>query len=198
MLASEPGLELVGEASGGEEAIQATADLDPDVVLMDIRMPSMNGTEAVRQIKSEHPTTSVIMLTMYDSETYVVESIRAGAAGYLTKDASRELLCHAIRAVVDGGTLVRSGLLRQAIQGLLRAPKKAEAGVDPSVIDRLTPRELEVLRLLAQGYGNKALRNRLNLAEVTVKKHVQNVIGKLGVSDRTHATILAVRLGLAE
>ena len=198
MLAGESGIELVGEASGGQEAVQEVASLKPDVVLMDIRMPDMSGTEATRQIKNANPTTSVIMLTMYDSEMYVVESIRAGAAGYLTKDASRELLGHAIRAVVDGGTLVRSGLLRQAIQGLLHTTDGTENGAGASLVGRLTPRELEVLRLLAKGLGNKALSKQLNIAEVTVKKHVQNVIGKLGVSDRTHAAVLAVRLGIAE
>ena len=196
MLADEPDIRLVGEASCGEEAVRATDDMEPDVVLMDVRMPGMGGMEATRLIKSSHPTTSVIMVTMYDNEMYVVESLRAGAAGYLTKDSSRDLLCHAIRAAVDGGTLVRSELLGRALQSPPLTAKSAGNGGDTSLLECLTPRELEVLTLLAQGHRNKDLCAQLNVAEVTVKKHVQNIIGKLGVSDRTHAAVLAVRLGL--
>ena len=198
MLSGEPTMDLVGEASSGEEAVDRIKELGPDVVLMDIRMSGMSGIEAARHVKDESPTTSIIMLTMYDSEMYVVDAIRCGAAGFLTKDCSRELLCHAIRAVVNGGTLVRSGLLRQAIQGLIQAPGESKERGDPSLMSRLTQRERQVLRLLAQGLGNKTICARLNVAEVTVKKHVQNIIGKLGVSDRTHAAIIAVRSGLAE
>jgi DNA-binding NarL/FixJ family response regulator len=198
MLSEERDIVVVGEASSGEEAIQKATELDPNVVLMDIRMPGMSGTEAVRQIKSARPITPVIMLTMYDSDMYVVDALQAGAAGYLTKDVSRELLCHAIRLVVDGGTTVRSGLLKCAIDALLRASagKKQESGV--SLVEHLTPRELDVLRLLACGHGNKEICRELHLAEVTVKKYVQQVIQKLGVSDRTNAAIHAVRLGLVE
>lgn len=198
MLAGEAGIEVVGEASCGEEALDKTAELKPHVVLMDIRMPGMSGIEATQRLKKAHPTTSVIMLTMYDSEVYVVEAIRCGAAGYLTKDSSRELICHAVRSAADGGTLVRSGLLRQAIQGMLRMPKDLKEPSASLLVDHLTPRELEVLRLLAQGHANKAISAELSLAEVTVKKHVQSIIGKLGASDRTHAAILSVRLGLVE
>jgi len=197
MLASEPGIEVVAEAASGEEALQKTEEMKPQVVLMDIRMPGLSGTEATRQLKRSHPSTSVIMLSMYDSDLYVVEAIRSGAAGYLTKDTSRELLCHAIRAVVDGGALVRTGLLRQAVQGLSRPVKEGREGEDSSLASRLTPREIEVLRLLAQGHRNKVICAELNLAEVTVKKHVQSITGKLGVSDRTQAAVLGVRLGLA-
>jgi DNA-binding NarL/FixJ family response regulator len=196
MLSDQPDIVVAGEASSGEEAVQMTKELEPHVILMDIRMPGMSGTEATRHIKSTKPTTSVIMLTMYDSDMYVVEAIQAGASGYLTKDVSRELLCHAIRSVVDGGTMVRSGLLRRAIEVLLRASTSRKQDADVSLIEHLTPRELDVLRLLAQGYGNKEICQELKLAEITVKKYVQTVIQKLGVSDRTHAAIQAVRLGL--
>lgn len=198
MLGDEADIAVVGEASTGEEAIHKVTELEPDVVLMDIRMPGMSGTEAAKRIKDLRPTTAVIMVTMYDSEMYVIEAIRAGVAGYLTKDASRELLCHSVRAVMDGGTMVRSGLLRLAVEGLLRIPQGAEGQPDLPLADRLTERERDVLRLLAQGYANKAISAELDLAEITVKKYVQNVIGKLGVSDRTHAAIVGVRLGLAE
>ena len=198
MLSGEPDIVVVGEASSGEEALQRAQELAPHVVLMDIRMPGMSGTEAARRIKKASPTIAVIMLTVYDSDAYVVEAIQAGAAGYLTKDCSREILCHAVRAVVDGGTLVGSGLLRRAIQGLLHSGKGMEYAVDSSLSSRLSPREQDVFRLLAQGNGNKDICAELNLAEVTVKKHVQSLIGKLGVSDRTQAAILGVRLGMVQ
>lgn len=199
MLSGEADIVVVGEASSGKEALQRVQELAPHVVLMDIRMPGMSGTEAALRIKSTSPTTSVIMFTMYDSDMYVVEAIRAGAAGYLTKDVSRELLCHAVRSVVDGGTMVRSGLLKRAMDALLRssAGDKKE-GADVSLVERLTPREMDVLRLVARGYGNKEICEELKLAEITVKKYVQTVIQKLGVSDRTHAAIQALRLGLVE
>ncbi len=198
MLSGEADIDVVGEASTGEEALQMVAELEPNVVLMDIRMPGMSGTEAARKVKSLRPTTAVIMVTMYDSEMYVIEAIRAGAAGYLTKDASRELLCHSVRAVMDGGTMVRSGLLRQAVEGLFEKATGPEVEADLSLTGRLTERERDVLRLLAQGHGNKDIAAELHLAEITIKKYVQNVISKLGVSDRTHAAIVGVRLGLAE
>lgn len=201
MLESDPKIEVVGEVGSGEEAVESVALLEPQVVLMDIRMPGMNGMEATRRIKSARPAIGVIVLTMYDCEMYVVEAIRAGAAGYLVKDSSRELLCHAIHAVADGGTMVRSTLLRRAIHGLLHVPEAPMGdanGSAPTGIERFTSRELDVVRLMAQGFPNKRIAHELSLAEVTVKKHVQSIIGKLGVSDRTHAAIMAVRLGLAE
>jgi len=198
MLAGQQDIVMVGEACGGREAVQKAEELEPRVVLMDIRMPGMSGIEATRHIKSMKPTTAVIMLTMYDSDMYVIEAIHAGAAGYLTKDVSRELLCHTIRSVVDGGTTVHGGLLRNAVDALLRASagERIQAAVSP--VAQLTPRELDVLRLLAGGHRNKEICQELHLAEVTVKKHVQNVIQKLGVSDRIHAAVLAVKLGLVE
>lgn len=200
MLMGEPGIEVVGEASSADEAVRKVGELDPDVVLMDIRMPGVNGIEATRSIKKAHPTTAVIMLTISDSEIYVVEAIRAGAAGYLTKDCSGELLCHGIKAVADGGTLFRSRLLRRAVQGLFRTHRKGEEEEEEGtvLVERLSPRELEVLHLAAQGYSNKQVARVLNLAEVTVKKHFQSVVAKLGASDRTHAVITAFRLGLIE
>lgn len=198
MLASEPDMEVVGEASSGEEALQKVGPLRPQVVLMDIRMPGMGGIAATQRIKEAQPTIAVIMLTMYDSEMYVVEAVRSGAAGYLLKDASRELMCHAVRAAVDGGVLIRSGLLRLASRGLGGgAYGLAQVKEQPNDV-ALTPRELEVLRLLAQGHGNKEVARELYLAEVTVKKYVQAIIGKLNASDRTHAAIKALRLGIIE
>lgn len=200
MLSGEPGIEVVGAAGNAEEALAKVAELKPDVVLMDIRMPGINGIEATHRIKSGHPGVAVIVLTMYDSEMYVVEALRAGAAGYLVKDASKELLCNTIKAVVSGGTMVRSGLLSQALRG---GPSRfaADPGAgkhDPAMVERLTARELEVLRLVAQGRDNREICTDLILAEVTVKKHVQSIMAKLGVSDRTNAAIKAMRMGLVE
>ncbi|MBI4298859.1 MAG: response regulator transcription factor [Chloroflexi bacterium] len=196
ILSNEPGMEVVGEAKSGEEAISKVAELEPDVVLMDVSMPGVGGMEATKAIKKTHPTTFVIMLTVHDGEGHLVESICSGASGFLTKDTSLSLLCHAVRAVVEGGSLLRSRLLRGAIQDLHIRPKGEGEGVNKVLIGRLSSRELDVLRLLARGYGNKAICNELNLAEVTVKKYVQSIVGKLDVSSRAQATILAVQLGL--
>ncbi len=198
MLSGEPGIVVAGEASNGEEALQKVAELAPHVVLMDIRMPGMSGTETVKRLKRSWPAVPVVMLTMYDSDMYVVEAIQAGAAGYLTKDVSRELLSHAVRSVVDGGSMVCSGLLKLAIGAVLRTPAATKEGTAVSLVERLTPREMDVLRLVARGYANKEICAELGLAEVTVKKYVQAVVQKLGVSDRTHAAVQAVRLGLVE
>jgi len=200
MLRDEPGIEVVGDAPNAEGAIQMAEELKPQVVLMDLRMPGIGGIEATQRIKKAHPTIAVIMLTMYDGEVYVIEAIRCGAAGYLVKDASKDLICDAIRSVVDGGTLIRSGLLRQAFQMALPMARAGEHANEreSSTAGRLTRREMEVLRMVAQGHGNKAIAAQLGLAEVTVKKNVQAILGKLGVSDRTQAAIMGIRLGLVE
>lgn len=203
MLISDPGITVVGEAGEGQEAVEKAERLEPDVVLSDIRMPGLSGIEVTRQIKQLRPATVVILLTMYDSDMYVVEALRAGAAGYLLKDSSRELLCEAIHAAVEGSTMVRSRLLRQALQGVprLSAPSGPVGRAPPPgrrATGQLTGRELDVLRLLTEGYANKEIAKELYLAEVTVKKRVQSIIAKLGASDRTHAAILAVRQGLVE
>ena len=198
MLDGHPGIKIVGEAGTGEEAIQKAKQLEPDVVLTDIRMPDMSGIEVTRRIKAEQPGTAVIALTMYDSEVYMIEAIRAGAVGYLVKDCSRELLCHTINAAVRGGTMVRSDLLRRANQGPSRGWRQIRDETDHVVAERFTVRELDVLRLVVQGYTNKDIARELGLVEVTVKKHLQNIVGKLGVSDRTQAAVMAMRLGLVE
>lgn len=202
ILSGEPGIQVVGEAASGEEALEKADQLKPDVVLADIRMPGMNGIELTRRIKAAHPGIIVIVLTMYDRQAYVVEAIRAGAAGYLEKDSPAELLCRSIKAAAQGGSLIKSGLLRRAIQGLPRVPGRpsleGEGQAGPGVRRQLTARELQVLRLVAQGLTNKEIARDLDVAQETVKKHVQNITGKLGASDRTHAAIIAMRLGLVE
>ncbi len=199
MIGGESRMEMIDEASSGEEALEKVSLLEPDVVLVDIRMPGMNGIEVTKRIKAARPDTAVILLTMYDSEVYVTEALRAGAAGYLVKDTPRELLLHAIDAAVSSGTIVRSGLLRQTVHGLLQEPRKLRKGqADVGFNERFTPRELEVVRLVAQGYPNRAIAKELSLAEVTVKKHVQSIIAKLGVSDRTQVAIMTIREELVQ
>ncbi len=206
MLGGDPGLEVVGEASGGEEAVSKAAELEPDVVLMDIQMPDISGIESTRRIKEAKPATCVIMITVYESEIYVVEALRAGAAGYLLKDSSPELLCHAVKAVVDGASMVGSALLRRAVGGAARDPQLRRDGPAgpglmqrmPLFTERLTAREMDVLRLVAQGLANKEIARKLNVAEFTAKKHVQNIIAKLNVSDRTQAAIVAVKVGVVD
>ena len=199
MLSSESWIEMVDDASSGEDALEKVNLLEPDVVLVDIRMPGMSGIEVTKRIKAARPETAVILLTMYDSEVYVAQALRAGAAGYLLKDSSRELLLRTIDAAVSGGTIVRSGLLRKTIHGLSQSPSRLRHGqADVELNERFTPRELEVVGLVAQGYPNRAIAEELSLAQVTVKKHVQSIIAKLGVDDRTQVAIMTIRMGLAQ
>lgn len=196
MLSGDPTVEVVGAAASGEEALEMVSRLEPDVVLTDIRMPGMSGIEVTRRIKEVRPATAVVVLTMYDSETYVLEAIRAGAAGYLVKDSSQELLCSSMRTVISGGTMVRGDLLRRAIQTGVPHGRKSEDV--PRLVETLTERELQVLRLVVEGLSNGDIARHLNLAEVTIKKNVQSVIAKVGASDRTNAAVAAVRLRLFE
>jgi DNA-binding NarL/FixJ family response regulator len=198
MLATDEAIEVVAEAGDGAEAVAKTAEHEPDVVLMDLRMPNLDGLEATRRIKAQNPATAVIMLTMYDNDAYVIDAVRAGAGGYLLKDASRDLLGHTIRAVNCGGTLIKTALLREAIAGLVdtSAERSRESSQAIGGLEEPTPREREVLTLLAEGYTNKEIGQKLIIAEDTAKKHVQNIIAKLGASDRTHAVMKAARAGL--
>jgi DNA-binding NarL/FixJ family response regulator len=198
ILSSEKNIEIIGEASSGEEAVKLVGEKKPDVVLMDIRLPKMSGIEATRAIKNENPNVSIIVLTMYDFEMYIVEAIRAGADGYLVKDASRALLLQAIWVIVNGGSFVRRDLLKKALRASPGKVMSIKGNSDGIMMERFTEREMEVLHLLTKGRGNKAIQEIMKLANVTVKKHVQNIIGKLGVSDRIEAAIKAVRMGMVE
>lgn len=200
MLNSDPEIEVVGEVGNGEDAVAKALELEPQVVLMDIRMPGMSGVEATQRIKTARPAIAVIVTTVYESGAYVVEAFRAGAAGYLVKDCSQELLCHAVHAVLDGGATVGGSLLRQTAEKLMGRPSRqgdGESG-DSWVTERFTAREMEILRLVAQGHGNRQIARDLSLAEVTVKKYVQSILGKLGASDRTQAAVFALRRGLVD
>lgn len=196
ILETDPGMCVVEEASDGVEAVAKVTELHPDVVLMDVRMPLMDGLEATRQIKANHPTTSIIMMTSYDEDALVIDSVRAGAAGYLLKDTSRDLLLHTIWAVVSGGILVKATLLRKAVEGLAAQAQFTKVPLQNAQAEQLTEREREVLKLIVEGRTNRVIADTLSLAEVTVKKHVQSVIAKLGASDRTQAAVTAIRSGL--
>ena len=201
MLEGSPLVRLVGEARDGREAIEMVARVKPNLVLMDYKMPGMDGLEATRRIKAEYPTVSVVMMTSYEDEAIVLDAVQAGAGGYLVKDSSRELLLHTVMAVASGGILVKASLLKRALHHDLQNASKKEA-VRPPVtmrpIESLTVREESILRLMAEGKTNKAIADKLGFAEVTVKKHVQEIIAKLYASDRTHAAVIAMRLGVID
>ena len=181
------------------EAVEKAGEHRPQVILMDLRMPNSDGLEATRRIKSQFASMSVIVLTIYDNDAYIVDAVRAGAGGYLLKDASRDLLIHTIRAVNSGGMLIKSSLLREAMLSLADATgdqfKRKRIGATTSP-NGLTPRERDVLRLVIEGQSNKEIGRALSISEDTAKKHVQTILSKLGVSDRTQAAVKAVRAGL--
>jgi len=200
MLNTAPDIEVVAEAGDGLEAVDKANELQPHVVLMDLRMPNLDGIEATRRIKSHIPSVSVIVLTIYDNDAYVVDAVRSGAGGYLLKDASRDLLIHTIRAVNSGGMLIKTSLLREAMLTLSDAAGdqlKGKPG-DTAALGELTNREHDVLRLLIRGQSNKQIGQALSISEGTAKKHVQTIMLKLGVSDRTQAAVKAVRAGFAD
>lgn len=197
MLETDAEIRVVGEATNGAEAIEQSAALHPDVILLDVRMPGLGGIEVVRQLKDRAIETAVIMITSYDDDALIVDAVRAGADGYLMKDVSRDLLSHTIKAVVSGGVLIKASLLRKVVRQLSENVRESEArSPDGGLSEKLTDRECEILRLVAEGQTNKEIADRLALAEVTIKKHVQSIIAKMRASDRTHAAITGMRLGL--
>ena len=195
MLAPEPDIIVVGEAGGGEEGIGLALELKPDVVLMDVRMPGMDGLTALERLKKTVPSASVIMVTLYDDTDYLLRAVSAGAAGYILKDAHRSELVRAVRVTADGGAIIEPMMLPQLLQ--LMGPSLM--GRDQSVTysaETLSPRELQVLRLIAEGCTNQEIADTLIVGATTIKTHVQNILRKLGVSDRTQAAVYAVRAGL--
>ena len=193
MLAKADDLQIVGEARTGREAVEYARRELPDVILMDVRMPDMDGLEATKKIKEERPRTAVVMLTMHENPAYLREAVRAGAAGYLLKDVSREELVDAIRQVATGGAFIES----QMLKGMLSEMKPTGAGPSPAA-KNLTKREREILTLVAEGMSNREIAEKLVLSPETVKSHVAAILEKLNVSDRTQAAIYAVRNGLVE
>lgn len=198
MLSTDQTIEIAGEAANGAEAVAMVAEKKPNVVLMDIRMPSMDGIEATRRIKDKYPSISVIVLTMYDSDAYVIDAVRAGASGYLLKDASRELLLHTVRTVSSGATLIKTELLYEAICSLVTFRNRHQKpGVSTSEgLETLTAREQEVLRLVGDGCTNREIGKTLGVTEDTIKKHMQSILAKLDATNRTSAIAKATRAGI--
>ena len=192
ILGSVPGLEVVGVAANGAEAVDVVDSLAPDVVLMDLNMPIKNGVQATRDIATTHPDVKVLVLTTYDAEEWVVDAIRAGAGGYMLKDAPRDQLVAAIKGTVAGQTHVDPGVAGD----LFAMVASSETGPATTVGDNLTERERDVLRLVGQGMSNAEIAERLFLSEGTVRNYVSAVLSKLQVADRTQAAVLAVRHGL--
>jgi DNA-binding NarL/FixJ family response regulator len=191
MLAGESGLSIVGEASNGDEALQLCRALRPDLMLMDVRMPEMDGLTAARAIKAELPKIRIIFVTMYEDPDYLVEALKAGAAGYILKDASRREVLQAVRQVMRGESFLNSQLMSNALVRLAE-PTRGPAPLH----EHLTPRELEVLELLVQGQTNREIARDLVISPGTAKIHVERIIAKLGVSDRTQAAVRAIELRL--
>jgi two-component system NarL family response regulator len=191
VLAVEPDLEVVGEAADGIEAIDMAAELAPDVVLMDVRMPGVGGIEATRRIRTEQPMTKVVMLTVSEDEEDLFDAIRAGATGYLLKEVSIEEVADTVRAVARGQALVSPSMAAKLLTEFnLLSRRVAEQHGDAP---RLTDRELEVLRLVAKGMSNKEIAAELVIAENTVKNHVRNILEKLELRTRMEAAMYAVR-----
>ncbi len=193
LLALQPDLEVVGTAANGRLALALVAEHEPDVVLMDVRMPGMSGVVATREICARFPHTRVIVLTTFDNDEYVIGALRAGASGYLLKNADPDYLATAIRAAHAGDSILDPAVTQKVI----RRATYSE-GEEPALTERLTPREREVLHLMAEGSTNAEIAARLWLAEGTVKNHVSHILGKLGARDRAHAVGLAVEWGLLD
>lgn len=197
LLSLEADLQVVGEAGNGQEACQAALSLRPDVILMDIRMPGMNGVDATREIRHALPQVKVLVLTTFDDDALVMDALREGAAGYLTKDLPAEEIAAAVRSVQLGGVVMPPPIAAKVVAQLnSQARPAAQAEADKATLNDLTDREREVLRLLGQGYSNKEVGEALYITEGTVKNHVSSVIEKLGLRDRTQAALWAVRNGL--
>jgi DNA-binding NarL/FixJ family response regulator len=207
MLSGEQDLEIVAEATNGREALDVCRKLRPDLVLMDVRMPQMDGLEATRAIKGEMPATSVLIVTTHESPDYLFEAVEAGAAGYVLKDAPKRQLINAARRTLNGESPLNQELAMQLIQrfaGERRVPKAPNAesyapevrGHEAPSSEGLTNRELEVLRLMARGQTNAQIASELVISVGTSKTHVQHIIGKLGVSDRTQAVVRAIEAGI--
>ncbi|MGA5794531.1 response regulator [Streptomyces cellulosae] len=195
LLNTQPDIEVVGQAVNGIEAVEKVGELPPDVVLMDIRMPELGGIEATARITAVHPEVKVLVLTTFDLDEYVYEALRAGASGFLLKDASAEQLAEAVRVVAAGDALLAPGVTRRLIAEFSRLEPRPRTPLRRKVGD-LTERETEVLSLIAQGLSNAEIAVRLVVAEQTVKTHVGRILVKLGLRDRTQAAVFAYESGL--
>lgn len=197
VLSLEPDLDVIGEAADGEETVKKAAELVPDIVLLDINMPRGNGLEVTRKLSSSYPHIKCIVLTIHDDENYVLEVIKAGAAGYLLKDVEPSMLIKAIRAVYEGESFIYPTLAKKLFGELTRREeeKKHESSdmLKRRKEERLTYREIEVLQLVSQGMSNQEMAQKLFLSEKTVKNHLTNIFRKINVTDRTQAVLYAIK-----
>jgi DNA-binding NarL/FixJ family response regulator len=192
LLKLEPDIDIVGSAEDGAEAVEMMADKKPDLVLMDLKMPIMNGVEATRQIVAKYPEVRVLVLTTYADDEWVFDAIQAGASGYLLKDMPREELIRAVRGTVAGKTYLDPSVAGRVLE------QASSRQTQPATLitGKLTEREVEVLRLIAKGSSNADIADRLSLSDGTVRNHVSAILSKLGVSDRTQAAVIAIQHGL--
>jgi NarL family two-component system response regulator LiaR len=191
LLATEKDMQVVGEAENGADAVEKSATLKPDVILMDLVMPEMDGIEATRRITTDQPGTKILVLTSFAADDKVFPAVKAGALGYLLKDSTPDQLLEAIRQVYKGEPSLEPSIARKVLQELSR-PGQGKQTTEP-----LTERELDVLRLIAQGMSNKEIAAKIFVAEWTVRSHVSNILGKLHLASRTQAALYALRSGLA-
>jgi DNA-binding NarL/FixJ family response regulator len=194
ILSTDSGIEVVGVANDGAQALELIPCLSPDLVLMDLKMPVMNGIQATRRIQQEYPQVKVLVLTTYSEDQWVFDAIRAGAAGYLLKDTPREALLAAIKDTIAGKSHVDPNVAGKLLDHIAHKT----ASPDTILIESLSERELEVLRLLGRGLSNADIAARLFLSEGTVRNYVSAIFAKLGVTDRTQAAVLAIRFGVVE
>ncbi|GAA1534989.1 DNA-binding NarL/FixJ family response regulator [Microbacterium ginsengiterrae] len=188
------GVDVVGEASDGAEAIRVCAELSPDVVLLDLRMPAYDGIWFLEQRAREGLHVPTLILTTFDDDALVIDALRAGAQGYLLKDVTVEQLSHAVASLADGGTLIGPSITDGLVRFIRSGPPPNGARGD--IVEDLTDREIEVLRLVAEGYSNSQIAGLIHLAEGTVKNHISSVLAKLGARDRTNAVLRAIREGM--
>jgi NarL family two-component system response regulator LiaR len=191
LLEQEPDIQVVGQCSDGREAVEAVARLLPSVVLLDLLMPGLDGLNALRQIKTDSPSTQVVILTSHTGEEHMFNAIKAGATSYLLKTAGAREVIEAVRAAAHGESLLDASVAARILEELRSPPRQA-----PPPVNQLTPREAEVLTLVARGRSNRAIGDQLFIGEETVKTHISNILAKLHLADRTQAAIYALRKGL--
>ncbi|MFF3176418.1 response regulator [Streptomyces sp. NPDC057900] len=193
-----PGIEVVGSAKDGEEAVALVAEHAPDVVLMDLRMPRCDGVEATRRIRKDHPTTQVVVLTTFAEDDSLFPALRAGARGYLTKDAGGDEIVRAVEAVLAGEVGLSPAVQRRLLEQVTAGPLPPATGTEPELPDGMTPREAEVLVLIAEGMSNAEIARSLHISQATVKSHINNLFAKAGLRDRAQAVRYAYVRGLAQ
>lgn len=196
MLSTQPGISVVGSASSGQEALLLLDSISPDVILMDLRMPVMGGVEATRRVVAATPSARVVVLTTFEEDEEIFEALRAGAVGYLLKACSADKLNESVRAAAKGTSVLEPAVTAKLMAELNRLSAREGRKPAQALADPLSDRELAVLRLLAEGCSNKEIGSRLNITEGTVKNHMTNILGKLGVLDRTQAALRAREMGL--